>query len=134
MSIFQLKSPISRITSNVSLLMILIIYCIMHNAPPKRGFVHVNNGSNSHQELKDFVHITCTTIQTLKNTKACLYGDTPRNSILREFSADGRFYCLWGHFVVSLRTADAFPVVASLPPKNREKRRPEMRLLFAGYL
>ena len=63
----------------------------------------------------------------------------------------------------SLRTADAFPVVASLPPKNRsdwptskqevlrhgnrfaarvrrryfsegEKRRPEMRLLFAGYM
>ena len=37
----------------------------------------------------------------------------------------------------SLRTADAFPVVASLPPKNSyfsegEKRRPEMRLLFAG--
>ena len=30
---------------------------------------------------------------------------------------------------VSLRTADAFPVVASLPPK---KRRPEMRLQFAG--
>ena len=39
---------------------------------------------------------------------------------------------------VSLRTADAFPVGASLPPKNNyfsegEKRRPEMRLLFAGY-
>ena len=39
----------------------------------------------------------------------------------------------------SLRTADAFPVVASLPPKiatlflEGEKRRPEMRLLFAGY-
>ena len=38
----------------------------------------------------------------------------------------------------SLRTADAFPVVASLPPKNSyfsegEKRRPEMRLRFAGY-
>ena len=37
----------------------------------------------------------------------------------------------------SLRTADAFPVVASLPPKNSyfsegEKRRPEMRLRFAG--
>ena len=37
----------------------------------------------------------------------------------------------------SLRTADAFPNVASLPPKNSyfsegEKRRPEMRLLFAG--
>ena len=36
----------------------------------------------------------------------------------------------------SLRTADAFPVVASLPPKNffleGEKRRPEMHLLFAG--
>ena len=30
-------------------------------------------------------------------------------------------------------TPDAFPVVASLPPKSREKRRPEMRLLFAGY-
>ena len=29
----------------------------------------------------------------------------------------------------SLRTADAFPVVASLPSKNR----PEMRLLFASY-
>ena len=43
-------------------------------------------------------------------------------------------FCLWGHFVVSLRTADACSVVASLPPKNREKRRPEMRLLFAGYL
>ena len=42
-------------------------------------------------------------------------------------------FCLWGHFVVSLRTADAFPVVASLPPKNIEKRRPEMRLLFVGY-
>ena len=40
--------------------------------------------------------------------------------------------------LVSLRTADAFPVVASLPPKNSyfsegEKQRPEMRLLFAGY-
>ena len=34
------------------------------------------------------------------------------------------------HATHSLRTADAFPVVASLPPK---KRRPEMRLLFAGY-
>ena len=37
-----------------------------------------------------------------------------------------------------LRTADAFPVVASLPPENsyfskEDKRRPEMRLLFAGY-
>ena len=31
----------------------------------------------------------------------------------------------------SLRTADVFPVVASLP--EEEKRRPEMRLLFAGY-
>ena len=34
------------------------------------------------------------------------------------------------HATHSLRTADAFPVVASLPPK---KRQPEMRLLFAGY-
>ena len=42
-------------------------------------------------------------------------------------------FCLWGHFVVSVRTADALPVVASLPPKNREKPRPEMCLLFAGY-
>ena len=38
----------------------------------------------------------------------------------------------------SQRTAEAFPVVASLPLKNSnfsegEKRRPEMRLLFAGY-
>ena len=36
----------------------------------------------------------------------------------------------------SLRTADTFPVVASLPLKNfseGEKRQPEMRLLFAGY-
>ena len=38
----------------------------------------------------------------------------------------------------SLRTADAFPVVASPSEKfseggrDREKRRPEMRLLFAG--
>ena len=31
----------------------------------------------------------------------------------------------------SLRSADAFPVVASLPPEG-EKRRPEMRLRFAG--
>ena len=106
MSIFQLKSPISRISSNVSLLLIIIIYGIMHNAPSKRSFMHVNNGSNSHQELKDFVHITYSTIQTLKNTKAvyitllyeilpcsrCLYGDIPWNSILREFSADGRFF------------------------------------------
>ena len=35
--------------------------------------------------------------------------------------------------LISLRTADAFPVVASLPPEG-EKRRPEMRLLLAGYL
>ena len=40
--------------------------------------------------------------------------------------------------MLSLRTADAFPVVASFPLKNSyfpegEKRRPEMRLLFAGY-
>ena len=67
--------------------------------------MHVNNGSNNHQELKDFVYITYSTIQTLKNTKAiyiallyeilpcsrCLYGDMP-NSILRDFSADGRFF------------------------------------------
>ena len=38
----------------------------------------------------------------------------------------------------SLRIEDAFPVVPSLPPKNScfsegERRRPEMRLLFAGY-
>ena len=35
----------------------------------------------------------------------------------------------------SLRTADALPVVASLPSlqfSEGEKRRPEMRLLFAG--
>ena len=36
----------------------------------------------------------------------------------------------------SLRTADVFPVVDSLPPKNNfsegEKRRPEISLLFAG--
>ena len=43
------------------------------------------------------------------------------------------------HILGSLRTADAFPVVASLPPKNNsflegEKRRPEMRLLFACYI
>ena len=31
----------------------------------------------------------------------------------------------------SLRTTDVFPVVASLP--EEEKRRPEIRLLFAGY-
>ena len=40
--------------------------------------------------------------------------------------------------MLSLRTADAFPVVTSLPLKNSyfpegEKRRPEMGLLFAGY-
>ena len=40
----------------------------------------------------------------------------------------------------SLRTADAFPVVASIRPKiallfsEGEKRRPEMRLLFSGYM
>ena len=36
---------------------------------------------------------------------------------------------------VSLRTANVFPVVASRPPKNfseGEKRRPEIRLRFAG--
>ena len=38
----------------------------------------------------------------------------------------------------SLRKADVFPVVASFPPKNNggitegEKRRPEIRLRFAG--
>ena len=40
-----------------------------------------------------------------------------------------------GLMSVSLRTADAFPVVASLPPKTGEKgekQPPEMRLLFAG--
>ena len=41
--------------------------------------------------------------------------------------------------VYSLRTADAFPVVGPLPPKNSyfseaRKQRPEMRLLFAGYV
>ena len=52
---------------------------------------------------------------------------------------------LFSLFDLSLRTADAFPVVASLPPKiaceqqthfrssEGEKRRPGMRLLFAGY-
>ena len=35
---------------------------------------------------------------------------------------------------ISLRTADAFPVVASLLFSEGEKRRPEMRLLFAGYI
>ena len=35
----------------------------------------------------------------------------------------------------SLRSADAFLVVASLPPKERseEKRRPEIRLCFESY-
>ena len=33
--------------------------------------------------------------------------------------------------IPSLQTADAFPVVASLPPKG-EKQRPEMCLLFTG--
>ena len=42
-------------------------------------------------------------------------------------------------YTIACEAPDAFPVVASLPPKNRryfsegEKRRPEMRLLFAGY-
>ena len=35
--------------------------------------------------------------------------------------------------VTSLRTADIFPVVASLPPRE-EKRQPKIRLLFAGYV
>ena len=42
--------------------------------------------------------------------------------------------------VISLRSADVFPVVASLPPKisenlfsKGEKRRPEIRLRFVGY-
>ena len=39
---------------------------------------------------------------------------------------------VWGHGLASLRSADAFPVVASLPFEG-EKRRPEMRLRFAGY-
>ena len=34
----------------------------------------------------------------------------------------------------SLRTADAFPVVASTLFSEGEKRRLEMRLLFAGYI
>ena len=35
----------------------------------------------------------------------------------------------------SLRTADVFPVVASLPPKKEgRKQRPEIRLRFAGYI
>ena len=39
--------------------------------------------------------------------------------------------------LTNLRTADAFLVVASLPPKKKkisevEKRRPEMHLLFGG--
>ena len=43
-----------------------------------------------------------------------------------------------GYWSPSLRTTNAFPVVTSLPPKSSyfsegEKRRPEMRLLFAGY-
>ena len=44
----------------------------------------------------------------------------------------GSSVCL---ILCSLRTADAFPVVASLPPKEEkeeETRRPEMRMLFAG--
>ena len=96
--------------------------------------MHVNNGSNSHQELKDFVYITYSTVQTLKNTKAvyitllyeilpcsrCLYGDIPWNSILTEFSADGQFFVFGVTLLSALRTADAFPVVASLPPKDRE--------------
>ena len=45
--------------------------------------------------------------------------------------------CLRNTALHSLRTADVFPVVASLPPENSyfsegEKRRSEMRLLFAG--
>ena len=42
---------------------------------------------------------------------------------------------LRGDPAISLRTADAFPVVASLPSNfsEGEKRRPEMRLVFAGY-
>ena len=45
--------------------------------------------------------------------------------------------CYVGH---SLQSADVFPVIASLPPKNTsffsegEKRRPEIRLRFAGYV
>ena len=56
--------------------------------------------------------------------------------------------CFWGENAIrsksfeiylscSLRTADAFPVVASLPRSyfsKGEKRRLEMRLLFAGYV
>ena len=33
----------------------------------------------------------------------------------------------------TLRSADVFPVVASLPSFPDEKRRPEIRLRFAGY-
>ena len=53
-----------------------------------------------------------------------------RESIL---TLDGNVYALFTMCEVSLRAADAFPVVASLPPKEEgEKRRPEMRLRFAG--
>ena len=41
--------------------------------------------------------------------------------------------CVTNPLAPSLRSADVFPVVASLPPSRRkEKRRPEIRLRFAG--
>ena len=37
-----------------------------------------------------------------------------------------------GRVVINLRTADVFPIVASLPNSEEEKRRPEIRLRFAS--
>jgi len=90
-----------------------MIYDIMHNAPPKRSFMHVNNGSNSHQELKDFVYIVHDD-PNLKEYKSRLHHITLRNSPMQsmslwrytvELNFEGGFcrwpiFCLWGHFVV----------------------------------
>ena len=76
--------------------------------------MHVNNGSNSHQELKDFVYIVpddpnlkeyklkavyITLLYEILPCSRCLYGDTV------EVNFEGVFcrwpiFCLWGHFVV----------------------------------
>ena len=64
---------------------------------------------------------------TLRGTQGITKHFVKRNSFSK---LTEHLFCILGS---SLRTADVFPVVASLP-REEEKQRPEIRLRFAGYL
>ena len=82
-------------------------------------------------QLNDFFII----IITLEENSNIIYDkEVEQNFWLRlnYKKSSGAMYFIFIKFLFIFN--NVFAVVAPLPPKNGEKRRPEIRLLFAGYI